>query len=78
MHLGLAIFPLSITLISGLIWGIWGAGWDIAAAFWFVIYIEEKDNIEKFGQTYLSYMLRVPPFSLKPSCILEGLKIWKS
>ena len=43
MHLGLAIAPLSVALFSGLVWAIWGSGWGIAAAFWFVLYIEEKD-----------------------------------
>lgn len=77
MHLGLALTPLAIALISGSVWGIWGSGWGIAAALWFVIQIEEKDTLGKFGEVYTSYMQRVPPFSLKPGCIKEGLKIWK-
>jgi protein-S-isoprenylcysteine O-methyltransferase Ste14 len=77
MHLGLGLFPLAIALISGLVWGIWGSGWGVASALWFVVQIEEKDVLEKFGPVYTSYMQRVPPFSLKPGCIKEGLKIWK-
>ena len=78
MHLGLAIFPLAVALTSGLVLTIWGAGWGVAGALWFVLQIEEKDTIEKFGQTYSDYMQRVPPFSLKLSCIKAGLKIWLS
>lgn len=77
MHLGLAITPLSVALLSGWVWAIWGCGWGVAAAYWFVLHIEEKDVLEKFGAAYSDYMLRVPPFSLKPGCIKEGLKIWK-
>jgi protein-S-isoprenylcysteine O-methyltransferase Ste14 len=77
MHMGLAIFPVSVALLSGLILPILSSGWGVAAAFWFVLQIEEKDTLSKFGQTYMDYMLRVPPFSLSPKCIKAGLKIWR-
>jgi len=77
MHMGLAIFPVSIALLSGLILPILSSGWGVAAAFWFVLQIEEKDALSKYGQTYTDYMLRVPPFSLSLECIKAGLEIWK-
>ena len=78
MHLGLAIFPLAVALASGLVLAIWGAGWGVTGALWFVIQVEEKDTLNKFGKVYSDYMQRVPPFSLSPACIKAGLKIWKS
>ena len=77
MHLGLAIFPVALALLSGWILPICASGWGVAGAFWFIIQIEEKDAIEKFGNQYFEYMKKVPPFSLSIKCIKEGLKIWK-
>lgn len=78
MHLGLAIFPVAFALLSGLILPILASGWGVTAALWFVLQIEEKDALSKFGQTYMDYMLRVPPFSLRPGCIKAGLQIWRN
>ena len=78
MHLGLALFPVAIALISGLVLAICSAGWGVAGALWFVIQIEEKDALEKFGQLYSDYMLKVPPFSLNPTCLKEAFKIWRT
>lgn len=77
MHLGLAIFPVAIALISGFVPAICSSGWGVAGALWFVIYIEEKDALEKFAQIYNDYMQKVPPFSLKPGCLKKALLIWK-
>ncbi len=78
MHLGLGIFPLAVALTSGLVFAIAASGWGLAAAFWFILVIEEKDTLEKYGSVYTDYMQRVPPFSLKLSCIKEALKVWKA
>ena len=76
MHLGLALFPLSLALLSGFVYAIAAAGWSVAAALWFVLVIEEKETLEKYGTQYTDYMQRVPPFSLHPKCIQAALKIW--
>jgi protein-S-isoprenylcysteine O-methyltransferase Ste14 len=77
MHMGLALFPVALALLLGRVLPIVGSGWGVAAAFWFVLQIEEKDALEKFGDVYVDYMLRVPPFSIDPKCLREGFKIWK-
>ena len=77
MHLGLAIFPIAVALISGYVLAIFSSGWGVAAALWFVVQVEEKDTIEKFGESYTDYMQKVPPFSYKLDCIKEALKIWR-
>lgn len=76
MHMGLAIFPVALALLFGRVLPIAASGWGVAAAFWFVLQIEEKDALEKFGDVYADYMKSVPPFSLRLSCIREGIKIW--
>jgi len=77
MHLGLALFPLALALLSGLVFAISASGWGVAAALWFVLVIEEKDTLEKYGSVYTDYMQRVPPFSLKLSCLKISLVVWK-
>ena len=77
MHLGLAIFPISVALISGFVLPIFSSGWGVAAALWFIVQIEEKDTIKKYGENYTDYMQKVPPLSLKIECIKEALKVWK-
>lgn len=77
MHLGLALFPISVALISGFVLSIFSSGWGVVAALWFIIQIEEKDTIEKYRELYTDYMQKVPPLSLKISCIKEALKVWK-
>jgi len=76
MHMGLAIFPVAVAMILGLIAPILASGWGVAAAFWFVLQIEEKDALNKFGSTYTDYMQDVPPFSFGLCGIKEGLRIW--
>jgi protein-S-isoprenylcysteine O-methyltransferase Ste14 len=77
MHLGLGIFPLSLALLSGYVFAIAASGWGVAAAFWFVLVIEEKETLAKYGSVYSDYMQRVPPFSLKLSCLKKAIRIWQ-
>lgn len=77
MHFGLAMFPISVALISGFVLPIFSSGWGVAAALWFVIQIEEKETIEKYGELYIDYMQKVPPLSLSMSCIKAALQVWK-
>ena len=77
MHFGLALFPLSIALLSGFVYAISASGWGVSAALWFILVIEEKDTLEKYGQTYTDYMQHVPAFSLKLSCFKKSLEVWK-
>jgi protein-S-isoprenylcysteine O-methyltransferase Ste14 len=76
MHLGLALFPVAVALISGSLSAICSSGWGVAGALWFVLYIEEKDALGKYNTVYSDYMQRVPPFSLKADCIKKALQTW--
>jgi len=77
MHQGLAIFPVALALLSGRILIIAASGWGVAAALGFVLLVEEKETLEKYGQAYSEYMMQVPPFSLKWRCIKAGLEVWR-
>jgi len=77
MHLGLALFPLSVALISGSVAAICSSGWGVSGALWFVLYIEEKDALQKFASTYSDYMQRVPPFAFKAECLKKAFLIWQ-
>ncbi len=76
MHLGLAFFPISIALLSGYVLAIFSSGWGVTAALWFILQIEEKDTLAKYGEDYTKYMKKVPPISLSIKCIKEALKVW--
>ena len=73
MHLGLALFPVALSLISGSVPAILSSGWGVSGALWFVLFIEEKDALNKYGGQYSAYMLRVPPFSFAGKCFKEAL-----
>lgn len=77
MHLGLALFPVALALVSGSVPAILSAGWGMTGALWFVLHIEEVDALGKFGKIYSDYMQKTPPFSLKPACLKKALAIWK-
>ncbi len=74
MHLGLAIFPVALALISGSVPAILSSGWGVSGALWFVLQIEEKDALNKYGMVYSAYMQKVPPFSLRLRCIKSLIK----
>ena len=75
MHLGIGLLPLSFALISGNIAMILASGWGIAAAFWFVLIIEEPETLEKYKDEYITYLQKTPAFSLKLKCLENGLKL---
>jgi len=73
MHLGIALLPLSIALIWGNLAAILSSGWVLAAAFWFVLAIEEPELIKQYKQEYIEYMQKVPPFTLSLKCLEDAL-----
>lgn len=72
MHLGLALLPVAVALMWGSLPVILTSGWGVAAALWFVLVIEEKETLRRFGNEYMHYMQQTPPFSLLPKCIRKG------
>ncbi len=78
MHLGLALFPVAVALMSGSVPAICSSGWGVSSALWFVLHIEEKDALSKYGLVYSEYMQRVLPFSFTVNCLKKALMIWQN
>jgi protein-S-isoprenylcysteine O-methyltransferase Ste14 len=74
-HLGLALFPVGLALLAASPVAIIGSGWSVAAALLFVLIVEEPECISKYGDEYYRYMMRTPPFSLDPRCIVRGIML---
>ncbi len=73
MHLGIGLLPLGVALLFGNVAAIFASGWVLAAAFWFVLAIEEPETISSYGDDYIKYMQSVPPFSFSLKCLEYGL-----
>lgn len=73
-HLGLLLVPFGIALLFASPAMLAALGWTIAATLLFIIFVEELECIAKFGEDYCRYMMRVPAFSLNPSCLLHGIR----
>ncbi len=73
MHLGIGLLPFGLALLSGNLGAILASGWALAAAFWFVLEIEEPEVIESYGQDYINYMQKVPSFKYNLKCLEKGL-----
>lgn len=73
-HLGIGIFMTFLGLLIGYpvtFIVIFTTQW--LWVFLFVIFIEEKECIEKFGNEYLEYKKNVPMFFGNPVCIIREL-----
>ncbi|MEA3544048.1 MAG: methyltransferase [Thermodesulfobacteriota bacterium] len=77
MYLGLALLPVSVAMMWGSIPAILASGWGVAAAFWFVLVIEEKETLQRFGDEYSQYMQRTSPFILSLKCLRMGYETVK-
>ncbi|MEB3846786.1 MAG: isoprenylcysteine carboxylmethyltransferase family protein [Desulfurococcales archaeon] len=74
-HLGLALFPLGLSLATAMPVVLLASGWSVAGALAFVLLVEEPECLVKYGDKYVAYMRRVPPFSLNPRCLMEALRL---
>ena len=73
MHLGIGLLPLGIALMFGNIAAILAGGWVLAAAFWFVLTIEEPETMSLYKDSYIEYMQKVPAFNFSLKCVESGL-----
>ena len=73
MYLGIGLLPLGVALLFGNVAAIMASGWVLAAAFWFVLAIEEPETLSSYGDDYIKYMQKVPPFSFSLKCLEDGL-----
>ena len=76
-HLGLMLFPVSLSLLTKSIPVVLSSGWAALGAILFVILIEEPECLRKYGENYTRYMMEVPAFNLNPRCLKRGLEALK-
>ena len=62
---GNIILLISITMLSSKICAFLAGGWLAFFGVLFILFVEEKEAIEKFGSEYCEYMKNTPPFSFK-------------
>ncbi len=62
---GNIILLVSITLLSGKICALFFGGWLAFLGVLFILIVEEREAIIKFGDEYCEYIKKTPPFSLK-------------
>lgn len=73
MHLGIGLLPFGLALLFGNIGATLASGWVVAAAFWFVLVVEEPEVIASYGKSYSEYMQKVPAFKMSLRCLEDGL-----
>ncbi len=74
---GNIILLVSVTMLSGKICAFLFGGWLAFLGVLFILFVEEREAIEKFGSEYCEYMKKTPPFSVKLKCIFTFTNIKK-
>ena len=60
---GNIILLVSVTMLSGKLCAFFFGGWLAFFGVLFILFVEEREAIEKFGNEYCKYMKKTPPFS---------------
>ena len=71
---GNIILLVSVTMLSTKLCAVLFGGWLAFLGVLFILFIEEREAIEKFGSEYCEYIKNTPPFSVKLKCIFRLLK----
>ena len=72
---GNIILLVSVTLLSSKLCAVIFAGWLAFLGVLFIVFVEEKEAIGKFGNRYCEYMKKVKPFNLNFKCIKKSFDI---
>ncbi len=72
---GNIFFTMGLAFLSSKLIVIMFSGWLAAAGLYFMMAIEEKETLERFGEEYCEFLKRRKPFSFSVKCLLEGIKI---
>jgi len=72
---GNIILLISITMLSGKLCAFIFSGWLAFLGILFILFVEEREAIEKFGNEYYEYIKKVKPFNLNFKCIKNGFDI---
>jgi len=63
-----------IAFLSSKLIAILFAGWIVFFGVLFILFVEEKEAIKKFGEKYCEYLSKTPPFNFSFKCLIESLK----
>ncbi|MEA2078686.1 MAG: isoprenylcysteine carboxylmethyltransferase family protein [Pseudomonadota bacterium] len=75
MHLGLLLFPWAVALIIGSpSFLLFIAPVEMVAMVAMILTLEEREALQKFGESYAEYRRRVPAFNLRPACLRRLLR----
>jgi protein-S-isoprenylcysteine O-methyltransferase Ste14 len=66
-----------ISLLSAKITAVLFSGWIVFLGVLFILFVEEREAIRKFGEDYCEYMLKTPPFTLNFKCIFSSFRYLK-
>jgi len=65
---------VGLALISSKIIAILFSGWLVFLGAMFILYVEEKEAIKKFGNDYCKFITTTPPFRLSFLCLKKGIE----
>jgi len=72
---GNIVLLVSVTMLSGKLCAFVFGGWLAFLGVLFIVFVEEKEAIEKFGNKYCEYIKKVKPFSLNFKCLKDAFDI---
>jgi len=72
---GNIVLLISITMLSGKLCAFVFSGWLAFLGVLFILFVEEKEAVEKFGNEYGKYIKKVKPFSLNFKCFKNAFDI---
>jgi len=73
-HFGLALMPIGIAMLLASQTALLFSGWGFGAAMFFLVRFEEPENMSRFGESYVEYVKKTPPFNLSLKCLSRGIK----
>jgi protein-S-isoprenylcysteine O-methyltransferase Ste14 len=65
---------VGVGIVSGSWYALAYSGWAVFFGALFILYVEEKEAIEKYGSEYCEYIKTTPPFKISLECIKKAFK----
>ena len=72
---GNIILLVSVTMLSSKICAVLFGGWLAFLGVLFILSVEEREAVEKFGEKYCEYIKKIKPFSFDFICIKKSFDI---
>ncbi len=74
---GNIFFVVGLSMLSGKLIVVMFAGWLAASDLYFILAVEERETLERFGEEYCKFLAERKPFSFSISCLINGIKLLK-